>query len=81
MIAAMKRPPKPTGSSSSNPATLKRLIIDLIDPEDWMSLHADVKGDICLGPAGQVGPGVPKGVVSATARATSILSTGSRLGK
>ena len=29
-----------------NPATLKRLIVDLIEPEDWMSMHADVKGDI-----------------------------------
>jgi type I restriction enzyme M protein len=29
-----------------NPATLKRLIVDLIDPEDWLSLEADVKGDI-----------------------------------
>ena len=29
-----------------NPATLKRLIVDLIEPEDWMSMRADVKGDI-----------------------------------
>lgn len=32
-----------------NPATLKRLIVDLIDPEDWMSMDADVKGDIYEG--------------------------------
>jgi len=32
-----------------NPATLKRLIVDLIDPEDWSSLAADVKGDIYEG--------------------------------
>ena len=31
------------------PATLKRLIVDLIDPEDWMSMRADVKGDIYEG--------------------------------
>ena len=27
-----------------NPATLKRLIVDLIEPEKWLSLDADVKG-------------------------------------
>ncbi|MGE5610367.1 MAG: N-6 DNA methylase [Bacillota bacterium] len=32
-----------------NPATLKRLIVDLIDKESWMSLEADVKGDIYEG--------------------------------
>lgn len=32
-----------------NPATLKRLIVDLIEPEDWMSMRADVKGDIYEG--------------------------------
>ena len=32
-----------------NPATLKRLIVDLIDPEQWMSMQADVKGDIYEG--------------------------------
>ena len=32
-----------------NPATLKRLIADLIEPEDWMSMRADVKGDIYEG--------------------------------
>jgi len=28
-----------------NPATLKRLIVDLIEPEQWMSMQADVKRD------------------------------------
>ena len=29
-----------------NPATLRRLIVDLIDAEDWSKMQADVKGDI-----------------------------------
>ena len=29
-----------------NPATLKRLIIELIDSENWLSLDADVKAAI-----------------------------------
>jgi type I restriction enzyme M protein len=29
-----------------NPATLRRLIVDLIDVEKWSSMQADVKGDI-----------------------------------
>ena len=32
-----------------NPATLKRLIVDLIEPEQWMLMQADVKGDIYEG--------------------------------
>jgi type I restriction enzyme M protein len=32
-----------------NPATLKRLIVDLIDAENWSSMKADVKGDIYEG--------------------------------
>ncbi len=32
-----------------NPATLKRLVTDLIDPEKWISMEADVKGDIYEG--------------------------------
>jgi type I restriction enzyme M protein len=32
-----------------NPATLKRLIVDLIDTESWSSMEADVKGDIYEG--------------------------------
>src|SRR5512139_3288842 len=27
------------------PSTLKRLIVDLIEPEKWSSMEADVKGD------------------------------------
>ncbi|HEX9728610.1 MAG TPA: class I SAM-dependent DNA methyltransferase [Gemmatimonadales bacterium] len=32
-----------------SPATLKRLIVDLIDAEDWLAMDADVKGDIYEG--------------------------------
>ena len=32
-----------------NPATLKRLIVDLIDTENWSAMQADVKGDIYEG--------------------------------
>ena len=44
-----------------NPATLKRLIVDLIDPEDWMSMHADVKGDIYEGLLAKSAQESPKG--------------------
>ena len=32
-----------------NPATLRRLIVDLIDVEKWSSMETDVKGDIYEG--------------------------------
>lgn len=32
-----------------NPATLKRLIFDLIEPENWMAMDADVKRGRRLG--------------------------------
>jgi type I restriction enzyme M protein len=32
-----------------NPALLKRLIVDLIDPETWTGIDADVKGDVYEG--------------------------------
>jgi len=44
-----------------NPATLKRLIVDLIDPVDWMSLEADVKGDIYEGLLAKSAQESPKG--------------------
>jgi type I restriction enzyme M protein len=44
-----------------NPATLKRLIVDLIDPEDWLSLEADVKGDIYEGLLAKSAAESPKG--------------------
>lgn len=36
-------------SAIEKPETLRRLIVDFIDKEDWMSLDADVKGDIYEG--------------------------------
>ncbi|PSO83765.1 MAG: DNA methyltransferase, partial [Cyanobacteria bacterium QS_3_48_167] len=44
-----------------NPATLKRLIIDLIDSENWLSLDADVKGDIYEGMLEWMAAESPKG--------------------
>lgn len=44
-----------------NPATLKRLIVDLIEPERWISLDADVKGDIYEGLLSKSAEESPKG--------------------
>ena len=44
-----------------NPATLKRLIVDLIEPEQWMSMEADVKGDIYEGLLAKSAAESPKG--------------------
>lgn len=44
-----------------NPATLKRLIVDLIDPVQWMSMEADVKGDIYEGLLSKSAQESPKG--------------------
>ncbi len=44
-----------------NPATLKRLIVDLIDTERWMSMEADVKGDIYEGLLAKSAAESPKG--------------------
>jgi len=44
-----------------NPATLKRLIVDLIDSENWLSLDADVKGDIYEGMLEWMAAESPKG--------------------
>lgn len=44
-----------------NPAILKRLIVDLIDPEPWMSMEADVKGDIYEGLLAKSAAESPKG--------------------
>jgi type I restriction enzyme M protein len=44
-----------------NPATLKRLIVDLIDPEQWMMMQADVKGDIYEGLLAKSAAESPKG--------------------
>ena len=44
-----------------NPATLKRLIVDLINKEKWVSLDADVKGDIYEGLLAKSAAESPKG--------------------
>lgn len=44
-----------------NPATLKRLIVDLIDAEKWLSMEADVKGDIYEGLLAKSAAESPKG--------------------
>ena len=44
-----------------NPATLRRLIVDLIDAEKWSSMDADVKGDIYEGLLSKSAQESPKG--------------------
>ncbi len=44
-----------------NPATLKRLIVDLIDTENWSAMQADVKGDIYEGLLSKSAAESPKG--------------------
>jgi len=44
-----------------NPATLRRLIVDLIEPEQWSSMQADVKGDIYEGLLAKSASESPKG--------------------
>jgi type I restriction enzyme M protein len=44
-----------------NPATLKRLIVDLIDTEQWSRMEADVKGDIYEGLLSKSAAESPKG--------------------
>jgi type I restriction enzyme M protein len=44
-----------------NPATLRRLIVDLIDPVKWSSMEADVKGDIYEGLLAKSAEESPKG--------------------
>lgn len=44
-----------------NPARLKRLIVDLIEPERWSSMEADVKGDVYEGLLARSAAESPKG--------------------
>ncbi|MCX7012856.1 MAG: class I SAM-dependent DNA methyltransferase [Candidatus Sumerlaeota bacterium] len=44
-----------------NPATLKRLIVDLIGAENWSAMEADVKGDIYEGLLARSAQESPKG--------------------
>ena len=55
-----------------NPATLRRLIVELIDTENWSSMQADIKGDIYEGLLGGKAPPkaavLPKGVQANSSR-------------
>src|SRR5947209_14454918 len=44
-----------------NPATLRRLIVDLIEPFQWSAMQADVKGDIYEGLLAKSAEESPKG--------------------
>src|SRR5947209_14524105 len=44
-----------------NPATLRRLIVDLIEPVKWASMQTDVKGDIYEGLLAKSAEESPKG--------------------
>jgi type I restriction enzyme M protein len=44
-----------------NPATLRRLVVDLIEPVKWSSMDADVKGDIYEGLLAKSAEESPKG--------------------
>lgn len=44
-----------------NPSTLKKLVVDLIDQEEWLSMDADVKGDIYEGLLARSAQESPKG--------------------
>src|SRR5947207_5463934 len=44
-----------------NPATLRRLMVDLIEPVQWTTLEADVKGDIYEGLLAKSAEESPKG--------------------
>jgi type I restriction enzyme M protein len=44
-----------------NPVTLRRLIVDLIEPEKWVSMDTDVKGDIYEGLLSKSAQESPKG--------------------
>ena len=48
-------------SEISNPALLRRLVVDLIEPTNWFSMAADVKGDIYEGLLAKSAEESPKG--------------------
>src|SRR4051812_22615635 len=58
MLGAIFKKAKP---EIQNPVTLRRLIVDLIEPEKWMSMQADVKGDIYEGLLAKSAAESPKG--------------------
>lgn len=59
-----RKPIVPRGKAKpgiQNPALLRRLIVDLIDKEQWLSMQADVKGDIYEGLLARSAEESPKG--------------------
>lgn len=58
MLGAIFRKPRPDIQNSS---TLRRLIVDLIEPVNWSGLEADVKGDIYEGLLARTAEESPKG--------------------
>lgn len=58
MLGAVFKKAKPEIQS---PVTLRRLIVDLIDPVKWLDLQADVKGDIYEGLLARSAAESPKG--------------------
>jgi type I restriction enzyme M protein len=58
MLGAIFKKAKP---EVQNPAILRRLIVDLIDKERWLSMQADVKGDIYEGLLAKSAEESPKG--------------------
>jgi type I restriction enzyme M protein len=58
MLGAIFRKPRP---DIQNPTTLRRLIVDLIEPVNWSVMDVDVKGDIYEGVLAKSAEESPKG--------------------
>jgi type I restriction enzyme M protein len=58
MLGVIFRKPRP---DIQNPSTLRKLIVDLIEPLDWSAMDADVKGDIYEGILARSAEESPKG--------------------
>lgn len=58
MLGAIFRKPRP---DIQNPSILRKLIVDLIEPIEWSSMQADVKGDIYEGLLARSAEESPKG--------------------
>ena len=58
MLGVIFRKPRP---DIQNPSTLRKLIVDLIEPLEWSAMDADVKGDIYEGLLARSAEESPKG--------------------
>ena len=58
MLGDIFRKPRP---EIENPRTLRRLVADLIDPEEWTTMDADVSGDIYEGLLARTASESPRG--------------------